>query len=118
MKNKKILFFTGCVVVLAGFFFFKKVVPVSAMSTVTIPVKGMSCESCQKNIEMDVSKLPGVSQVSVDLEKETATVTYDKDRIVIQAIVETIAKLGFDAKVPTEQALQVIDMKITVHPEG
>lgn len=73
--------------------------------TVTIPVQGMTCSSCVTRIEKKVSRLQGVSQVSVNLAGETATVSFQDDLIGFSAIRETIRKSGYE--VPESQSRQV-----------
>ncbi|MCK6600871.1 MAG: cadmium-translocating P-type ATPase [Bacteroidetes bacterium] len=73
--------------------------------TVTIPVQGMTCSSCVTRIEKKVSRLQGVSQVSVNLAGETATVSFQDDLIGYSAIRETIRKSGYE--VPESQSRQV-----------
>ncbi len=45
------------------------------MSTVTYSVKGMSCGHCVNATTDEVAKVAGVSNVAVDLEAKTVTVT-------------------------------------------
>ena len=44
---------------------------------VTINIRGMTCQSCVRNIESFLSDQPGVESVVVSLERATATVGYD-----------------------------------------
>ena len=47
----------------------------SAMATTTYGVEGMTCEHCVRSVSEEVAKIPGVTEVSVDLEGGTVTVT-------------------------------------------
>ena len=67
---------------------------------VVIPVKGMTCGGCSAAINRAVRKLDGVVEVAADHEKGTATVTYLKDKVTVEQIVEAINKTGFKASVP------------------
>ena len=40
-------------------------------------VTGMTCAACQAHVEKSVRKLPGVSQVNVNLLQNNMTVEYD-----------------------------------------
>jgi len=40
-------------------------------------VEGMSCVHCVMTIKKSVSKVPGVGEVDVSLEKKTVTATFD-----------------------------------------
>ena len=67
---------------------------------VVIPVKGMTCGGCSAAINRAVKKLDGVVEVAADHEKGTATVTYLKDKVTVERIVEAINKTGFKAVLP------------------
>ena len=60
-------------------------------------VIGMTCSACASNIEKHVSKLSGVSSVSVNLLKNTMSVSMD-DSIEVQNVIDTVKKAGYDAK--------------------
>ena len=47
------------------------------MSTRTYAVEGMSCEHCVAAVTGEVTRIPGVSGVTVDLAANTVTVTGD-----------------------------------------
>ena len=119
MKNKVLM----VVLILAavGVLFFlvrgpHSVVPLKDTSvSVTLPVKGMTCASCQATVTEGLLKLPGVLAVDVSLADETARIKYDRDRIIVQSLVETIEKLGYESQVPTENQLQVIDFKMKIN---
>ena len=48
------------------------------MSTETYTVTGMTCGHCVSSVTEEVSELPGVSDVDVDLESGRLTVTADQ----------------------------------------
>ncbi|SHJ42810.1 heavy metal translocating P-type ATPase [Parasporobacterium paucivorans] len=60
-----------------------------------IRITGMHCASCSASVEKTVSRLEGVSQVSVNLATETMSVEYDENVIPMEAIKESITKIGF-----------------------
>ncbi|XP_061164353.1 copper-transporting ATPase 1-like [Saccostrea echinata] len=64
-----------------------------------ISVIGMTCQSCVKNIESNISSKAGVKSISVSLEKEMATVTYNIMVTNPKAIAEMIDDMGFEASV-------------------
>ncbi|MDF1514198.1 MAG: heavy-metal-associated domain-containing protein [Anaerolineae bacterium] len=45
--------------------------------TDTLKIEGMSCQMCVKHVTKALRDLKGVSEVAVNLESNTATVTYD-----------------------------------------
>ncbi len=51
------------------------------LKSLSLPVRGMSCASCVSHLEGALKKLPGVSQVAVNLgtlKPTTASVTYGR----------------------------------------
>ena len=62
--------------------------------TLTYTVPGVSCEHCRSAIEGEVSQVPGVASVAVDLEAKTVTVTGSP--LDEQAIVAAIDEAGYD----------------------
>ena len=63
------------------------------MSTVTYSVPGVSCAHCQAAITEEVSALPGVEAVDVDLETKIVAVTGDP--LDAQAIIAAIDEAGY-----------------------
>ncbi|HET9417371.1 MAG TPA: cation transporter, partial [Candidatus Limnocylindria bacterium] len=61
----------------------------------TVPVLGMTCASCVNRIERFLNRAEGVSEASVNLATERATVRYDPARIDRAAIVATIESAGY-----------------------
>ena len=59
-------------------------------------VTGMTCASCQANVEKAVKKL-GVDDVSVNLVSETMNVSYDKEKISENDIIKAVEKIGYGA---------------------
>jgi copper chaperone len=60
------------------------------MSTATYTVTGMTCEHCVRSVSEEVSALPGVTAVDVDLPSGGLTVTSDApvDDAEVRAAVE------------------------------
>lgn len=59
-------------------------------------VTGMTCASCQANVTKAVKKL-GVNEVNVNLVSETMNVSYDKDKISEDDIINAVEKIGYGA---------------------
>ena len=55
------------------------------LTTVEIPIGGMTCASCVARNERALRRLTGVSSASVNLATERATVTYDRARLDVAA---------------------------------
>ena len=62
----------------------------------TLTVKGMSCNHCKQAVTKALEAIPGVSDVSVDLEKGEASWTESRP-VDIAEVKKAINKLGFEA---------------------
>ena len=62
------------------------------MTTRTYAVEGMTCDHCVAAVTMEVAKVPGVSDVMVNLEQGTVTVTGDPSE---QALAEAVDEAGY-----------------------
>lgn len=60
------------------------------MTTATYRVSGMTCDHCVRAVTDEVGRLPGVSNVSVDLTSGTVTVSSDAplDQDAVRAAVD------------------------------
>lgn len=68
------------------------------MENVTLHVQGMSCGHCVNAVEGSVSKLNGVEQVKVYLDSGKVDVSFDADKVTIEAIKETIDDQGYEVE--------------------
>ncbi len=73
------------------------------MSTVVIPVEGMSCVACAVRVKKAVRSLAGVGDVEVSLATRNARVRFDPRRITLDRIVAAIDRLGYRAGTPVEE---------------
>ena len=60
------------------------------MSTTTITVEGMSCSGCANSVRAELTHIPGVVEVDVDVTNGTVTIASDTpvDAAAIRAAVE------------------------------
>lgn len=65
------------------------------MTTQIFKIKGMHCVSCASIIEKKVSKISGVSSVSVNYANEKAHIDFDQDVTTAQSINEDMETLGY-----------------------
>lgn len=72
------------------------------MSTVVIPVEGMSCVACAARVKKTVASIAGVGDVEVSLAERNARVRFDTRRLAPERIVAAINGLGYRAGTPTE----------------
>ena len=63
---------------------------------------GMHCPSCSMLIQMDVSDLDGVADVTSDHRTGVTEVVYDDDVTSPDAIIATITKAGYGAELDSE----------------
>lgn len=64
-----------------------------------LDITGMSCSACSSRIEKVVNRMQGVEQMSVNLLKNNAHVTFDESVVDEKEIITRIEKLGFGASV-------------------
>ncbi|CAO3688728.1 unnamed protein product [Rhizopus stolonifer] len=81
----------------------------NSVKTTSLPVQGMTCQSCVRAITNALLLLEGVESVQVDLEKAYCLVQHT---IQLDALKETIEDCGFD--VPVEKALLTV-LGMTCH---
>ena len=65
------------------------------MATAQFRVGGMTCTGCVNSVKNTLGKLPGVKDVTVDLESNSAQVEYDPSRADVQAMIATVGSLGY-----------------------
>jgi PAS domain S-box-containing protein len=63
--------------------------------SVILPVTGMTCVNCVAAIGVNVSKLSGVEDASIDFAGERLNVTFDPDRINEKEIIACVRKIGY-----------------------
>lgn len=73
-----------------------------SLNTRLLDIEGMTCGGCVSSVHDVVSRLDGVKNVSVNLEDNIATVTYDDADISIKTIADAITEAGFDATVAND----------------
>ncbi|WP_240376740.1 heavy metal translocating P-type ATPase [Bacillus piscicola] len=65
--------------------------------TIALEITGMHCAACAARIEKVVSKMEGVTTVSVNLATEKGRVTFNKSQTSLADILNKIQKIGFHA---------------------
>ncbi|MEJ6951384.1 heavy metal translocating P-type ATPase [Natronospora cellulosivora (SeqCode)] len=63
---------------------------------VSLKISGMSCTSCAQNIEKNLAKLDGVSEVNINFATEKANISYKTDHLSLSDIKESIKQSGYD----------------------
>lgn len=71
---------------------------VSSQSTasVTLGVQGMTCAACVRRVERGLAKVPGVSEATVNLSLERASVLFDPEQVSVDDLAAKVRDLGYD----------------------
>jgi copper chaperone CopZ len=64
--------------------------------TVRLPIVGMTCANCVKQVERGLRLVPGVIEASVSLPDERATVHFDAQKTTVDAMAEAVRRVGYD----------------------
>jgi len=73
----------------------------SSEKQITMPVLGMTCANCVATVERNVKKVGGVTDAAVNFSTEKVTVSYDPAMATPQAMIERIAKAGYEVPIAT-----------------
>lgn len=60
-------------------------------------ITGMTCAACSARVEKGIAKTEGVENVSVNLLKNSMTVTYDEQVLDQNAIIKKVEQIGYGA---------------------
>lgn len=67
---------------------------------ILIPVKGMTCFTCETAVKSAVNKLDGINRVEASAKDQNALVAYDPEKTSLAQIVDAINQTGFEAEKP------------------
>ena len=73
----------------------------AAPATAALSVPSMDCAACPITIKRALTKVNGVSQIKVDLEKRQATVMFDDSKTNIQALAFATKNAGYPSTIMT-----------------
>jgi Cu+-exporting ATPase len=76
------------------------------MSTLDLPVQGMTCASCANRIERKLNKLEGVT-ATVNYATEQASVEYDEAAVSPDDLVKAVEAAGYKAVLPAPEAAEL-----------
>ncbi|MFZ4826781.1 MAG: heavy metal translocating P-type ATPase [Phototrophicaceae bacterium] len=79
------------------------------MTSIDLPITGMTCASCVRNVERALSKQHGVSEAVVNFATEHATIQYDPQQVQLPELVARIDKAGYGVTV-AELDLPILGM--------
>ncbi|MEO8680864.1 MAG: heavy metal translocating P-type ATPase, partial [Vicinamibacterales bacterium] len=71
-----------------------------ATTRITLPVEGMTCASCQANVQRALTATPGVAKAAVNLMMHEATITFDPSVLNAEKLVAAINDTGYQSHLP------------------
>jgi P-type Cu+ transporter len=77
------------------------------MTELDLPVTGMTCAACSRNVERALKKVEGVEDSAVNLATERARVRFDPARAQVQDLIDRIERAGYGVATAT------VDLPIT-----
>lgn len=66
------------------------------IATVRLPIIGMTCQSCVRNIEENIKTKPGVRHIKVVLSENAGYIDYNPSQTNVEQIAEYIDDMGFE----------------------
>ena len=66
----------------------------------TIPVEGMSCNSCVASVKSTLKPMEGVEKVAVSLVDRNATIIYNPEKVTPEQVRKAINDIGYKAGEP------------------
>lgn len=69
---------------------------------IVLPVEGMTCVVCVVRVKKELSAMPGVAAVTVDLVERAARISFDPKRVSAKELAATVDKLGYKAGEPRD----------------
>jgi Cu+-exporting ATPase len=70
------------------------------ISTLTLPVEGMTCASCVARVEKTLKKIDGVQIANVNLATETVVLSFDPARTSLDILAHAVEGAGYKLMVP------------------
>lgn len=71
----------------------------AAPQTVTLAVSKMTCAACPITVKQALSRVPGVTEVSVSFEKKQATVVFDDSQTTVATLIRATTDAGYPSTV-------------------
>ncbi len=66
--------------------------------TATLAVEKMTCGTCPVVVKKALTRVPGVTNTSINIDKKTATVVFDPDKTTIAQLTQATAEAGFPSR--------------------
>jgi mercuric ion binding protein len=71
----------------------------AATQSVTLSVPGMNCATCPITVKKALTKVPGVSNIDVTLDRREARVTFDDEKTNVEALTRATEDAGYPSTV-------------------
>ena len=68
---------------------------------ISLPIAGMTCASCVSHVESALNKVPGVTEATVNLATERATVHYEDSNLKLEDLIQAVRASGYDVTTET-----------------
>ena len=66
--------------------------------TATLAVDKLSCGTCPVVVKKALTRVPGVTATTIDLDAKTATVTFDPDKTTTARLTQATTEAGFPSR--------------------
>ena len=76
----------------------------AATQTTTLSVPDMTCVACPITVKKALSRVPGVTEISVNYEKRQVTVVFDDTKTSVAALTRATADAGYPSAPDTSAA--------------
>ena len=70
---------------------------VSRDQLVLIRIEGMHCHKCERTIQAELARHPGVHEVEVDFPTGQASVLYDPTSVTVRQLMDSVNEVGYQA---------------------
>ena len=71
----------------------------AALDLTRLAISGMTCASCVMAIDRTLRAVPGISDASVNLAAEQASISFDPRHVTPAEMITTIQNIGYDARI-------------------
>ncbi|GAB4519359.1 MAG: heavy metal translocating P-type ATPase [Anaerolineae bacterium] len=71
--------------------------------TIELPVTGMTCAACVRNVERALTKTEGVTDANVNIATERATISFDSALVDASGLIQSIQKSGYGVATATAE---------------
>lgn len=70
------------------------------LAQVVLPVKGLTCVTCEWSIENAVGKLDGVAEVRASASEQRVLIRYEPGKVTLERMIEAVDSTGYRASMP------------------